>query len=187
MERSRILGAGVWTAIGLTAAFAVVSANSNHLRATAAKTCKAGATVASAHDCCAQDVKAAPAVAAATKAAPKAAMKPSSKTAHAVAVNGLVVAIDPESGELGAPSAAQMAQLEAAQQLLPSDELSHSDAGLTPVRHPDGSVSLDLEGRFQEFATIHVGPGGKRIFGCSDRPTLDLPVSQFAPAALEEK
>ena len=178
MERSRILGAGVWTAVGLTAALAVVGAASNRHCAT---TTKAAATVAQAPACCAQDVKAAPAVAA---LAPKAA-KPAVRTS--AGVNGLVVALDPESGRLGMPSATQMEQLEAAQQQLPGDDLNHSDAGLTLKHYADGSMSVDLQGRFQEFATVRIAPNGKRIIGCADRAALDTPITLPASGALEEK
>ena len=186
MERSRILGAGVWTVVGLAAAFAVVGATSNRHCATATK---ADATVAQAPACCAQDVKAAPAVAVAAPSAAKPTTAPGAKPAvrTSTGVNGLVVALDPESGELGMPSTTQMEQLEAAQQLLPSDDLNHSDAGL-PVKHyADGSMSVDLQGRFQEFATVRIAPNGKRIIGCADRAALDTPITLPASGALEEK
>ncbi|MEP7027133.1 MAG: hypothetical protein ABI960_00930 [Candidatus Eisenbacteria bacterium] len=189
MERSRILGAGVWTAIGLTAAFAVVSANSNHHRATSTTVCSTKATSASASDCCVRDAKAAPAVAAVTKAAPKAAPKAAvpaaPRPAGPVGVNGMVIAIDPETGELGMPNAQQMSELQAL--MVPGDDLNYSDAGLTPVRNADGSVTLDLQGRFQEYASVQVTPGGKKVFGCSDKSNAGLPITPSAPAALEEK
>jgi len=184
MERSRILGAGVWTAVGLAAAFAVVGATSNRHCATTTDASAAKAAVAQAPACCAHDLKAAPAVATvAPRAAKAVAAKPATHTR--VGVNGAVIALDPESGELGMPSTAQMAQLEAAQQLMPSEELNHSDAGLSPVTRADGSVHVNLQGRFQEFATVHIAPNGKRTLGCSDAPTLNITPS--APSALEEK
>jgi hypothetical protein len=128
-------------------------------------------------------VKAAPAVVA---VAPSAA-KPTTATKPSAGVNGLVVALDPESGQLGMPSATQMEQLEAAQQQLPGDDLNHSDAGLTLKHYADGSMSVDLQGRFQEFATVRIAPNGKRIIGCADRAALDTPITLPASGALEEK
>ncbi len=40
--------------------------------------------------------------------------------------------------------------------------------GLVEVHHPDGSVSVDLQGRFQDVAVIHVDENGKRIICTED-------------------
>ncbi len=40
-----------------------------------------------------------------------------------------------------------------------------SDSGLTPVEHPDGSVSLDLQGRFLQVPVAKIGEGGELIVG----------------------
>jgi hypothetical protein len=192
MRRS-VLQAGAWTALGLAAAFAVVSANSSHRRAATTAAPAAKATVASASSekcstnnvCCARDAKVAKAAFAATT--PRA-VKPKAiaKTpARPVGVNGMVIAIDPETGELTAPTPEQMAGL---QQVLPGDDLNNSDVGLTPVRHADGSVSVDLQGRFQEFATIRITPTGQKVFGCTTDPkSLTNPTTPPAPSGLEEK
>jgi len=99
---------------------------------------------------------------------------------------GLVVAWDPETGTFGAPSAEQRLLL------TPSEErgLSRSFDGLLAVRHADGSVSVDLQGRFQEFAVVRLGPGGRPVFTCLDdsaavRRALVRPLS--APSGLEER
>jgi hypothetical protein len=56
------------------------------------------------------------------------------------------------------------------------------------MRHADGSVSVDLQGRFQEFAVARMGPDGKPLYRCLDdsasvRRALGQPVP--APAAEE--
>lgn len=90
---------------------------------------------------------------------------PSEPTAHQrPAMAGMVVGIDPETGELGMPTPDQLKRLSESQQY----EVDHSAAGLVEVHHPDGSVSIDLQGRFQEYATVRIGPGGKLIFDCVD-------------------
>jgi hypothetical protein len=99
----------------------------------------------------------------------------------------MVVAIDPTTGELSMPTPEQMAELQGMQQTLPSDDLNWSDVGLTEVHHPNGMTTMDLQGRFQEFATVHKGSNGKLILGCADAKALNTPTPQPASGALEEK
>lgn len=80
------------------------------------------------------------------------------------AMAGMVIGIDPETGKLGMPTREQLKNLSDLEQ----QRLDHSPADLVEVHHPDGSVSVDLQGRFQEFATVRIGPDGKRIFQCVD-------------------
>ena len=104
----------------------------------------------------------------------------------APAQGGMIVGIDPETGRIGPASAAQRAELG----LSVDQALSHSQAGLVEVHHPDGSVSIDLQGRFQEYMVGHIGADGRRTFQCvDDRDALKraLATPQPAPAALEEK
>jgi hypothetical protein len=181
-----VLQAGAWTAFGLVAAFAVVGANSSQRRATVTPAPTATAAAVSVDACtssdaCCPEECVAPAAVAVRKATPK---KVAARVARPAGVAGLVVAIDPETGDLGRPSAEQIAELEAAQTVLPIDETSHSGP-VTTVRNADGSVTANLNGAYQEFATVHVGPNGKLTFGCSDAPTL--PATPTAPSAPEEK
>lgn len=189
MRRS-VLQAGAWTAFGLAAAFAVVSANSSHRRA-ATTAAPAKATVASASSekrstkdvRCARDAKVSKATFAAVT--PRSANAPKT-SARPTGVNGIVVGIDPESGELGMPTPEQMAELESMLQTLP-DDVTEKSGPTTTTYGPNGSVNVNLQGRFQEFATVHIGPNGKLIFGCADRPALETPTLQPAQSALEEK
>jgi hypothetical protein len=99
---------------------------------------------------------------------------------------GMIVGIDPETGRIGPASSAQRAELG----LTVDQALSHSQAGLVEVHHPDGSVSIDLQGRFQEYAVGHIGPDGRPSVQCvDDRAALKraLTAPPPAPAALEEK
>jgi len=64
------------------------------------------------------------------------------------------VAIDPETGELG-PTTDKAAEVQL-QQLLRRD----SD-GLVEVVHPDGSVSIDLEGRFMNASLARIDADGE--------------------------
>lgn len=104
------------------------------------------------------------------------------------AMAGMVVGIDLETGELGMPTPEQLRALSES----PQYQVDHSAAGLVDVHHPDGSVSVDLQGRFQEYATVRVGPDGKLIFRCVDgKEAVKGAVESSTPApaapALEER
>lgn len=83
---------------------------------------------------------------------------------------GMVVGIDPETGKMGPPTAEQRAELDqiaASQNAL----LSRSTAGLTEEHRADGTVHVNLQGRFQEYATVRIGPDGTKTFGCVEDTT----------------
>jgi len=193
MRRS-VLQAGAWTALGLAAAFAVVSANSSHGRAATTAAPAAKATVASASSekcstndvCCARDAKVSKATFAATTRRAVKPMAIAKTPARPVGVNGMVVGIDPETGQLGMPTPEQVAELQS--QIVPPEELNFSDVGLVSVRHANGGVSLDLQGRFQEFATVRIGSNGQKMFGCTTDPkSVTNPTTTPATSGLEEK
>lgn len=75
---------------------------------------------------------------------------------------GMLIGIDPETGQLGMPTPEQVAQLRMSSQT----DLNFSSEGLQPVYHADGSISLDLQGRFQEYAVVTIGADGKPVFRC---------------------
>ena len=77
---------------------------------------------------------------------------------------GMVIGIDPETGALGMPTLEQQRELSNMERV----RLEDSQGDLVPVFHTDGSISLDLKGRFQEFATVRIDPSGKKSFRCVD-------------------
>jgi hypothetical protein len=95
----------------------------------------------------------------------------------------MIVVRDPESGALVAPTPQQVRALMGAS----SEATSHSDAGLVERAGPGGAVILDLNGRFQEYATLSVGRDGKRHFGCVPGEAHAHPDSIPMPAAPEEQ
>lgn len=102
---------------------------------------------------------------------------------------GMIVAIDPETGMLGLPTAEQSAALSRAATLSRAEEemLSRSFVGLREFRLADGTVGLDLGGRFQEFSVARIGADGRVTFDCLSDPTavrraLVAPVPLVAPA-----
>ena len=87
----------------------------------------------------------------------------STKTASAL-TSRAVVAVDPETGALGMPE-------RTATEFPTIDEIQAQArleaAGLVTVRHPDGSESIEHEGRFTDYAVVHTGPDGKLHFTCA--------------------
>jgi len=98
----------------------------------------------------------------------------------------MVVAIDPETGALGMPSPEQSRALVSPG----SATLSRLPEGVVEIRGAAGAAGLDLQGRFQDYAVVRMGPDGKCSYGCIHadgclEPTLrdTLP----APGRLEEE
>jgi hypothetical protein len=79
-------------------------------------------------------------------------------------VGGRVIAIDPETGAPGAPSPEQVQALRAAAGTRAS--VSRSPEGLRETRLSNGTVILDLDGRFQDFALARVDRHGNAHLGC---------------------
>jgi hypothetical protein len=102
-------------------------------------------------------------------------------------IAGMVVGVDPETGRLGPATAAQrleLSRLSAEEQRM----LSRSSAGLVVVRHPNGMSSMDLQGRFQDFEMVTIGPDGKPRFNCvSDVATANLVLATPAAPAKEDR
>jgi hypothetical protein len=73
------------------------------------------------------------------------------------------VAVDPVTGTLGPSRKPEPSGLL-------ETMLLRNGEDLTPVHHPDGTVSLHLEGRFHSASVAHLdGDGGLRIT-CVDHP-----------------
>lgn len=99
--------------------------------------------------------------------------------------NGLLVAVDPVTGKLRAPTAAE------AKALAATLGLTLKNAGQEPVEvvWPDGTVTVDLDESFLSFSVASIGSDGNVAMECFDHPAhVDHPVATTAaPAPLEEK
>jgi hypothetical protein len=107
----------------------------------------------------------------------------------------MVVGIDPETGKLGLPTKEQRAGLERAANLSPA--IDRSDAGLTVVHKPDGSMMVDLQGRFQDYEVMRIAPDGTKSETCVQEsglaaallggpaPSTDAPVTRPEPQHAE--
>ena len=92
---------------------------------------------------------------------------------------GMRIQLDPETGApglAGAPVQSLSATPEEAA------ALSHSSEGLRQVVLPDGSVMMDLQGRFEETVVMEIGPDGKLRTRCVQRP----PAAGAVPAPTTE-
>ena len=76
---------------------------------------------------------------------------------------GRVVAIDPETGQPGAPSADQMSALRSAQG---SSIESLTAEGLVETRLANGTVILHLDERFNDYVIARIGRDGRVTYGC---------------------
>ena len=115
-----------------------------------------------------------------------AAAHPTAPSAPAGAA-ALIVAKDPETGALVPPTAEQVLKLTAAERT----GLMRTTEGLSEVRYPDGSVKVDLQGRFMEFGVARLEQGClPRLFWADDEATLRALLARRAPLptpALEER
>ncbi|HKQ96352.1 MAG TPA: hypothetical protein VJV75_00610 [Candidatus Polarisedimenticolia bacterium] len=77
-------------------------------------------------------------------------------------VGGVQVKVDPTTGRMQQPTAAEAQMLAASL----SHMLSHEGEGLTPVQLPDGTIVIDLQDTFQEAVMASVNPKGKVTLRC---------------------
>jgi len=84
-----------------------------------------------------------------------------------VAVQGMRVYRDPQTGRLGPPPPGITPPgLTNAEQRM----LSRSDQGLRPRTLPGGGVAVDLQGRFRNMAVATVGADGQAVVNCELTP-----------------
>ena len=106
------------------------------------------------------------------------------------AVAGMVIGKDPETGAWGPPTPEQLRELAELRSLSAADRraIAKPDGPLPEVHHPDGHVSVELDGQFQEFTTVRLGPDGKPIFTCVQGPeNAERALTEPAAPALEER
>lgn len=88
---------------------------------------------------------------------------PESVDALAPGAAAMIATIDSETGELEVGSRPLSLPLTPELQ----NAMSRSAEGLIETVHPDGSVSIDLQGRFQSVSVVHLGEHGPDVT-CSD-------------------
>jgi hypothetical protein len=122
----------------------------------------------------------------AAKASSAGALKPISvstgRTYVTRQVAGQEIAIDSQTGEVK-PLTPQEAQ-QLAEGLAPM--LDDSADGLVKVRHADGSVSMDLQGRFQNVTVARVTSDGTIEQSCVDNPRAAAKFFRIDPKLIEK-
>jgi hypothetical protein len=96
------------------------------------------------------------------------------------------VARDPETGQLTAPEHAGVALSVAEIQALARLEAE----GLVTIRNPDGSETLNHEGRFTDYTVVRRGPDGRPRFSCvHGKASLEHAMHAATPAhpSLEDR
>jgi hypothetical protein len=83
-----------------------------------------------------------------------------------VKVAGRDVQVDPQTGQIKPMSPEEAQKLAEGLKTM----LNRSTDGLVPERHADGSVSMDLKGRFQNVAVAKVNADGTLEQSCVDEP-----------------
>jgi hypothetical protein len=96
-------------------------------------------------------------------------------------VAGQDIQVDTQTGEIK-PLTPQEAQ-QLANGLAPM--LDNSTDGLVQVRHADGSVSMDLQGRFQNVTVVKVNTDGTIEQGCVDNPRAAAKFFGIDPKLIE--
>jgi hypothetical protein len=89
--------------------------------------------------------------------------------------------IDPETGSL---VQGHQPTLKADPEL--QEILSRSTEGLVPVQHPDGSVSVNLQGRFQSASMARIDSTGKLHTTCVDTPQAAEAACRHEPVAKDQ-
>lgn len=83
-----------------------------------------------------------------------------------VKVAGRNVEVDPQTGQIKPLTPQEAKQLAEGLKVM----LNRSTEGLVQVQEPDGSVSMDLQGRFQNVAVAKVNQDGSVTRACIDNP-----------------
>ena len=122
-------------------------------------------------------------------------MPPSAAPAKArnyvtVKVGGQDVHVDSQTGEIQQLTPEEAAKLAA--ELKPM--LNKSSKGLVEVQHPDGSLSMDLEGHFQNVTVARINKAGSVSQSCVDNRRaaaaffgIDPKLIENAPAGTKTK
>jgi hypothetical protein len=92
---------------------------------------------------------------------------------------GMRIYKDPDSDEIGPPTAGATA--------LESDGTSEDMTGLQTVTLPDGSIMVDLQGRFQEAMVVQIDAHGKRVMTCTRDVKKTLSHPPVSQARREER
>lgn len=92
------------------------------------------------------------------------------------------IQIDPQTGQIKALTPDEAKKL--AEGLAPM--LDNSADGLVEVQHSDGSVSMDLQGRFQQVTVARVNSDGSLETSCVNNPRAAAKFFRIDPKLIEK-
>ncbi len=110
------------------------------------------------------------------------AAKPMNQNYITVKVGGQDIQVDSQTGKIK-PLTPQEAE-RMAQGL--KELLNQSTEGLVQVHHPDGSVSVDLQDRFQNVTVARIDEDGNAVTSCVDNPRAGAAFFGIDPQLLED-
>lgn len=119
-----------------------------------------------------------------TQAANREATKATASTTRTFVTRGVGnqdILINPQTGEIKPLTQEEAQRL--ANDLAPM--LDNATDGLTQVQHADGSVSMDLEGRFQNVTVARVNSDGTVDQSCVDNPRAAAKFFRMDPQLIE--
>ena len=90
--------------------------------------------------------------------------------------------INPETGELEIRAGGPILSLDPATR----EALRRDDEGLEQVFHPDGSVSVDLKGRFQSASVARIGEDGKLVICTEHADDVEAVLQGAAPTSAKK-
>ena len=96
---------------------------------------------------------------------------------------GAPVQLDPQTGQIRPLTQEEAQKLAADLKQL----VNQSTDGLQSVRHADGSVTMDLQGRFQNIAVAKRDENGQLIQSCIDNPESAAAFFEIDPGLLGVK
>ena len=100
-----------------------------------------------------------------------------------VKVAGQDVQVDSQTGQIKALTPEEAQKLAAGLAVM----VNQSTDGLVQVQHDDGSVSMDLEGRFQNVTVARVNQDGSLSQSCVDNPQAAAAFFGIDPKLIEER
>jgi len=100
-----------------------------------------------------------------------------------VKVAGQDVEVDGQTGQMKELTPEEAKKLAAGLKQM----LNQSTDGLVQVQHPDGSVSMDLEGRFQNVTVARVNQDGSITQSCVDNPRAAAEFFKIDPKLMENQ
>jgi len=105
-----------------------------------------------------------------------------------LAIGGMVVSIDAETGRLRQPTKEEAQQLAAELEGLYAPQNRLFSASRTPIQFADGTVGMQLDASFDNYSVVHLTAEGEAVTDCvHGLETAEQAVNETATAGREER